>query len=53
VVNCSGRGDKDVQTAIKYLKIWTVQLLSRLSYWGCCEVKVPLVWGSLVKEFFW
>jgi tryptophan synthase beta chain len=21
VVNCSGRGDKDVQTAIKYLKI--------------------------------
>jgi tryptophan synthase beta subunit len=22
VVNCSGRGDKDVQTAIKYLKIW-------------------------------
>jgi tryptophan synthase beta subunit len=22
VVNCSGRGDKDVHTAIKYLKIW-------------------------------
>lgn len=31
VLNCSGRGDKDVQTAIKYLQVWYITMATSTS----------------------